>query len=70
MFAVFAQYGKGLPTFRSSHKTETKARKVADRISAAGNEANIFKVTKIMESAQNDTAPTSRPDSKNAWFAN
>ena len=66
MFAVFAQYGKGLPTFRSSHKTETKARKVADRISAAGNEANIFKVTKIMETAQNDTAPASRPDSENA----
>jgi len=70
MFAVFAQYGKGLPTFRSSHKTEAKARKVADRISAAGNEANIFKVTKIMESAQHDTAPTSRSDSKNAGAAN
>ena len=70
MFAVFAQYGKGLPTFRSSHKTETKARKVADRISAAGNEANIFKVTKIMESIQHDTAPTSRPDSKDAGVAN
>ena len=71
MFAVFAQYGKGLPTFRSSHKTETKARKVADRISAAGNEANIFKVEKIpMETAQHDTAPTSRADSKDDWAAN
>ena len=71
MFAVFAQYGKGLPTFRSFHKTKAKARKVADRISAAGNEANIFKVEKIpMETAQHDTAPASRPDSENAWTAN
>ena len=47
MFAVFAQYGKGLPTFRSFHKTQAKARKVADRISAAGNEATIFKAERV-----------------------
>ena len=73
MFAVFAQYGKGLPTFRSFHKTKAKARKVADRISAAGTEAIILKAERVtMDTGTdtNDTAPPSRPDSKNAWIAN
>lgn len=64
MFAVFAQYGKGLPKFKSAHKYKSKAEKVCVRIEAAGFKTSIFEVNKIMESAQNDTAPLSRPDSE------
>jgi len=70
MFAVFAQYGKGLPKFKSAHKYKSKAEKVSARIEVAGFKTSIFEVTKIMESAQHDTAPTSRPDSENAGAAN
>ena len=70
MFAVFAQYGKGLPKFKSAHKYKSKAEKVSARIECAGFKASIFEVTKIMESAQHDTAPTSRPDSKDAGASN
>ena len=70
MFAVFAQYGKGLPKFKSAHKYKSKAEKVSARIEVAGFKTSIFEVTKIMESAQNDTAPTSRPNSKDVGTAN
>ena len=70
MFAVFAQYGKGLPKFKSAHKYKSKAEKVSARIEVAGFKTSIFEVTKIMESAENDTAPTSRTDSENAWASN
>ena len=69
MFAVFAQYGKGLPKFKSAHKYKSKAEKVSARIEVAGFETSIFEVTKIMESAQNDTAHVSRADSENAGVA-
>ena len=70
MFAVFAQYGKGLPKFKSAHKYKSKAEKVSARIEVAGFKTSIFEVTKIMESAENDTAPTSRPNSKDAGPTN
>ena len=70
MFAVFAQYGKGLPNFKSAHKYKSKAEKVSARIEVAGFKTSIFEVTKIMETAQHDTAPTSRPDSENARASN
>ena len=70
MFAVFAQYGKGLPVFRAKRKTRGEAHEVAARMRANGIDASVFEIYKIMENAQNDTAPTSRPDSENAWIAN
>ena len=70
MFAVFAQYGKGLPVFRAKRKTRGEAHEVAARMRANGIDASVFEIYKIMETAQNDTAPTSRPDSKNARTPN
>ena len=70
MFAVFAQYGKGLPVFRAKRKTRGEAHEVAARMRANGIDAKVFEIYKIMESAQHDTAPTSRPDSKDAGVAN
>lgn len=70
MHAVFAQYGKGLPKFKSAHQKRETAAKVAARIEAAGIKTTVFEVIKIMEIAQNDTAPPSRPDSENAGAAN
>lgn len=64
MFAVFAQYGKGLPKFKSAHKYKSKAEKVSARIEAAGFKTSIFEVTKIMESAQHDTALPGRGNGK------
>lgn len=64
MFAVFAQYGKGLPKFKSAHKYKNKAEKVSARIEVAGFKTSIFEVTKIMETAQNDTALSSRGNCK------
>ena len=66
MFAVFAQYGKGLPVFRAKRKTRGEAHEVAARMRANGIDAKVFEIYKIMESAQNDTAHVSRPDSENA----
>ena len=70
MFAVFAQYGKGLPVFRAKRKTRGEAHEVAARMRANGIDASVFEIYKIMETAQHDTAPTSRPDSKNARTPN
>ena len=70
MFAVFAQYGKGLPVFRAKRKTRGEAHEVAARMRANGIDASVFEIYKIMETAQHDTAPTSRPDSENAGAAN
>lgn len=70
MFAVFAQYGKGLPVFRAKRKTRVEAHEVAARMRANGIDASVFEIYKIMEPAQHDTAPTSRPDSENAGAAN
>lgn len=70
MFAVFAQYGKGLPVFRAKRKTRGEAHKIAARMRANGIDAKVFEIYKIMESAQHDTAPASRPDSKDAGVAN
>ena len=70
MFAVFAQYGKGLPVFRAKRKTRGEAHEVAARMRANGIDASVFEIYKIMETAQNDTAHVSRPDSENAWTAN
>ena len=70
MFAVFAQYGKGLPVYRAKRKTRGEAHEVAARMRANGIDAKVFEIYKIMESAQNDTAPTSRPDSKDAGAFN
>lgn len=70
MFAVFAQYGKGLPVFRAKRKTRGEAHEVAARMRANGIDASVFEIYKIMESTQNDTAPTSRPDSKDVGPAN
>lgn len=66
MFAIFAQYGKGLPVYRAKRKTRGEAHDVAARMRANGIDAKVFEIYKIMGSAENDTAPTSRPDSKNA----
>ena len=66
MFAVFAQYGKGLPVFRAKRKTRGEAHEVAARMRANGIDASVFEIYKIMETAQNDTAHVSRPDSENA----
>ena len=70
MFAVFAQYGTGLPVFRAKRKTRGEAHEVAARMRANGIDAKVFESYKIMETAQHDTAPTSRSDSKNAGPAN
>ena len=70
MFAVFAQYGKGLPVYRAKRKTRGEAHEVAARMRANGIDAKVFEIYKIMESIQHDTAPTSRPDSKDAGVAN
>ena len=70
MFAVFAQYGKGLPVYRAKRKTRGEAHELAARMRANGIDASVFEVYKIMESAQNDTAPTSRPNSKDAGATN
>ena len=70
MFAVFAQYGKGLPVFRAKRKTRGEAHEVAARMRANGIDASVFEIYKIMETAQHDTAHVSRPDSENAWAAN
>lgn len=69
MFAVFAQYGKGLPVFRARRKTRGEAHEVAARMRANGIDASVFEIYKIMETAQHDTAPTSRSDSENAGAA-
>ena len=66
MFAVFAQYGKGLPVYRAKRKTRGEAHEVAARMRANGIDASVFEIYKIMETAQNDTAHVSRPDSENA----
>ena len=70
MFAIFAQYGKGLPVFRAKRKTRGEAHEVAARMRANGIDAKVFEIYKIMETAQHDTAPTSRPDSKDVGPAN
>ena len=70
MFAVFAQYGKGLPVFRAKRKTRGEAHEVAARMRANGIDASVFEIYKIMESAQHDTAHVSRPDSENAGASN
>ena len=70
MFAVFAQYGKGLPVFRAKRKTRGEAHEVAARMRANGIDASVFEIYKIMESAQHDTALPGRPDSKDAGVAN
>ena len=70
MFAIFAQYGKGLPVFRAKRKTRGEAHEVAARMRANGIDAKVFEIYKIMESAQNDTAPTSRSNGENAGAAN
>ena len=66
MFAVFAQYGKGLPVYRAKRKTRGEAHEVAARMRANGIDAKVFEIYKIMESAQNDTALPGRPDGENA----
>ena len=66
MFAVFAQYGKGLPVYRAKRKKRGEAHEVAARMRANGIDASVFEIYKIMETAQNDTAHVSRPDSENA----
>ena len=70
MFAVFAQYGKGLPVFRAKRKTRGEAHEVAARMRANGIDASVFEIYKIMETAQHDTAHVSRPDSKDYGAAN
>ncbi len=70
MFAVFAQYGKGLPVYRAKRKTRGEAHEVAARMRANGIDAKVFEIYKIMESAQHDTAPTSRPDSEDVGATN
>ena len=70
MFAVFAQYGKGLPVFRAKRKTRGEAHEVAARMRANGIDAKVFEIYKIMETAQHDTAHVSRPDSKDAGASN
>ena len=70
MFAVFAQYGKGLPVFRAKRKTRGEAHEVAARMRANGIDASVFEIYKIMETAQHDTAHVSRPDSKDVGAAN
>lgn len=70
MFAIFAQYGKGLPVYRAKRKTRGEAHEVAARMRANGIDASVFEIYKIMESAQHDTAPLGRTDSENAGAAN
>lgn len=70
MFAVFAQYGKGLPVFRAKRKTRGEAHEVAARMRANGIDASVFEIYKIMETAQHDTAHVSRPDSKDVGASN
>lgn len=70
MFAVFAQYGKGLPVFRAKRKTRGEAHEVAARMRANGVDAKVFEIYKIMESAENDTAPLGGTDSENAGASN
>lgn len=64
MFAVFAQYGKGLPVYRAKRKTRGEAQEVATRMRANGIDASVFEIYKIMESAQNDTALPGRGNGK------
>ena len=64
MFAVFAQYGKGLPVFRAKRKTRGKAHEVAARMRANGIDVSVFEIYKIMENAQHDTALPSRGNGK------
>ena len=66
MFAVFAQYGKGLPVFRAKRKTRGEAHEVAARMRANGIDTKVFEIYKIMESAQHDTALPSRGNGENA----
>lgn len=70
MFAVFAQYGKGLPVFRAKRKTRGEAHEVAARMRANGIDAKVFEIYKIMESVQHDTAPPSRSNGENAGASN
>lgn len=70
MFGIFAQYGKGLPVYRAKRKTRGEAHELAQRMRANGIDAKVFEIYKIMGNATNDTAPTSRPDSKDAGAAN
>ena len=64
MFAIFAQYGKGLPVFRAKRKTRGEAHEVAARMRANGIDAKVFEIYKIMESVQHDTALPSRGNGK------
>ena len=64
MFAVFAQYGKGLPVFRAKRKTRGEAHEVAARMRANGIDAKVFEIYKIMESVQHDTALPGRGNGK------
>ena len=64
MFAVFAQYGKGLPVFRAKRKTRGEAHEVAARMRANGIDASVFEIYKIMETSQHDTALPSRGNGK------
>ena len=70
MFAVFAQYGKGLPVYRAKRKKRGEAHELAARMRANGIDAKVFEIYKIMESSENDTAPTRRTDGENARAAN
>ena len=70
MFAVFAQYGKGLPVYRARRKTRGEAHELAARMRANGIDASVFEIYKIMESAQNDTALPGRGNGENARAAN
>ena len=64
MFAVFAQYGKGLPVFRAKRKTRGEAHEVAARMRANGIDAKVFEIYKIMGNAQHDTALPGRGNGK------
>lgn len=47
MFAVFAQYGKGLPVFRAKRKTRGEAHEVAARMRANGIDAKVFEIYRV-----------------------
>ena len=64
MFAVFAQYGKGLPVFRAKRKTRGEAHELAARMRANGIDAKVFEIYKIMEPEQHDTALPGRGNGK------
>ena len=49
MHAVFAQYGKGLPKFKSAHQKRETAAKVAARIEATGIKASVFEVERVKD---------------------